>query len=126
MTFDRSIGPRCNIGPAEIARRRTSAWVFTALAVVVAVGLVASNVPPLARLLLWPFAAGAAINWLQVVNRFCVHYGLFGIENFGRIGDQVGVDAAQRAADRRKVLEMGLQGIVLGLVAAITLVALPR
>lgn len=125
MTLDRSIGPRCNIGPDEVARRRTSAWFFTGLAAVVAIVLVALDVPPLARLIVWPFAAGAAVNWLQVTNRFCVHYGLFGMENFGRIGEAVEVDPAQRASDRRKVLEMAIQGIVVGLVVAIALVALP-
>jgi len=74
VTLDRSIGPRCNIGPAEIARRRRSSIVLTGVAAVVAVVLVGSGLPPMARLALWPFAAGAAVNWLQVVHRLkCLH-----------------------------------------------------
>jgi hypothetical protein len=125
MTFDRSIGPRCNIGPYEIARRRRSAIVFTALAVLVAVALVAIDAPPLARLALFPFAAGAAVNWAQVIHRFCVAFGLFGIENFGPLGEISRVEAAQRAADRRRVVQLVLEGSLIGALATLALVALP-
>lgn len=125
MTLDRSIGPRCNIGPAEVARRRRSATVFTLVAAVVAVALLALSVPPAGRLVLFPFAAGAAVNWLQVVHRFCVAFGAFGLENFGRIGEQHSVDQEQRAADRRRVAQLVLEGSVVGAIATVALVALP-
>lgn len=125
MTLDRSIGPRCNIGPAEIARRRRSATVFTAFAAIVAVVLVAMSVPPAGRLVLFPFAAGAAVNWLQVVHRFCVAFGAFGLENFGRIGEQRSVDQAQRTADRRRVVQLVLEGSLIGAIATVALVVLP-
>lgn len=125
MTLDRSIGPRCNIGPAEIARRRRSAVVFTAVAAVVAVGLVAAHVSPVGRLVLFPFAAGAAVNWLQVVHRFCVAFGALGIENFGPRGGYVPVDPAQRAADRRRVVQLVLEGSLIGAAATLALVLLP-
>ena len=94
--------------------------VFTALAVAVAVALVAIDAPPAARLALFPFAAGAAVNWAQVAHRFCVAFGLFGIENFGRLGEEHRVEAAQRAADRRRVAQLLLEGTAIG--AAVTLV----
>jgi hypothetical protein len=125
VTLDRSIGPRCNIGPYEIARRRRSAIVFTGVAAVVAVALVAAHVPPAGRLLLFPFAAGAAVNWLQVVHRFCVAFGAFGIENFGRLGEEVKVDPAQRAADRRRVAQLVLEGSLIGAIVTLALVAAP-
>ena len=125
MTLDRSIGPRCNIGPAEITRRRRSAIVFTGVAVVVALGLVVANAAPAARLLLFPFAAGAAVNWLQVVHRFCVAFGAFGLENFGALGSEVHVDPAQRAADRRRVAQLVLEGSLIGAIATLALVAAP-
>jgi hypothetical protein len=121
VTLDRSIGPRCNIGPAEIARRRRSAIVLTAVAALVAAALVAADAPPATRLVLFPFATGAAINWLQVVHRFCVAFGAVGIENFGPIGGEVHVDPAQRAADRRRVAQLVLEGSLIGAVATLAL-----
>ena len=125
MTIDRSIGPRCNIGPDEIARRRRSAIVLTAVAAVVAVLLVVSHLPAVARLVLLPFATGAAITWLQVVHRFCVAFGAFGIENFGRLGGEVRVDTEQRAADRRRALQLVLEGSLIGAAVTVALMVSP-
>ena len=125
MTWDRSLGPRCNIGHEEVARRRRSAIFFTALAIAVAVALVALDASPAARLALFPFAAGAAINWAQVAHRFCVAFGLFGIENFGGRGEERQVDAAQRAADRRRVAQLVLEGSAIGAAITLVLVILP-
>jgi len=98
---------------------------MTVFAAIVAVVLVAADVPPVARLAIWPFAAAAAVNWLQVVHRFCVAFGALGIENFGGLGSHVAVDPATRAADRRRVLQLVAEGSLIGLVAALALAALP-
>lgn len=100
--------------------------VLTVAAAVVAVGLVAAHVQGLGRLLLlWPVATGAAITWLQVVHRFCVAFGALGLENFGRLGAQSAVDPTIRAADRRRALQLIAEGVAIGLVAALVLVAMP-
>lgn len=125
MTLDRSIGPRCNIGPEEVARRRRSALFFTAVALGVAILIVASDLPSAARLILLPFAAGAAIAWLQVVHRFCVAFGAFGLENFGRLGSETRVGAEQRAADRRRALQLVLEGTLIGVIATWVFLILP-
>jgi hypothetical protein len=125
MTLDRALGPRCNIGPEETARRRRSATAMTVFAAAVAVVLVGTHVPPVARLAIWPFAAAAAVNWLQVVHRFCVAFGALGIENFGPLGGQVPVDPATRTTDRRRALQLIVEGSLIGLVVAIAVVALP-
>ena len=125
MTLDRSIGPRCNIGPAEIARRRRSAIGFTVVAALAALALVAFHVPPAGRLVMFLFATGAAINWLQVVHRFCVAFGALGIENFGRIGEEAHVDRAQRSADRRRVAQLVLEGSLIGLAVTLALTVAP-
>jgi hypothetical protein len=122
VALDRSIGPRCNIGPDEVARRRRSAIFFTVVAGVVAAGLVGLDASPGGRLLLFPFATGAAITWLQVVHRFCVAFGAFGLENFGRLGEESRVDPAQRAADRRRVVQLVVEGSVIGAIATLALV----
>ena len=125
VTLDRSIAPRCNIGPEEIARRRRSAIVLTVVTAFVAAALVALSTPPAIRLLIWPLATAAAVTWLQVVHRFCVAFGALGLENFGRLGDEVHVDAGQRATDGRRALQLILEGSLIGLVVALLVVAIP-
>lgn len=125
MTLDRAAGPRCNIGPEEIARRRRSAAVATIATVTVAIALIALHVPAPARLLLWPLATATAITWLQVAHRFCVAFGALGIENLGPVGQNVAVDAEQRAADRRRVVQLVLEGSLIGAIGTLALVILP-
>ena len=125
MTLDRSIGPRCNIGPAEIARRRRSAYFFTAVAIAVAAILIAIQAPPAARLALFPFAAGAAVNWAQVFHRFCVAFGVFGLQNFGDLGEETKVERELRATDRRRVAQLVLEGSAIGAALTLILVVAP-
>jgi hypothetical protein len=125
VTLDRSIQPRCNIGPDEIARRRRSALVLSAVAVVVAVALVAFHVPAVGRLALFPFAAGAGVAWMQVVHRFCVAFGAFGLENFGRLGEEHKVDRAQAAVDRRRAAQLMLEGALIGALVTLAVVVAP-
>jgi len=125
VTLHRSIAPRCNIGAEEIARRRRSAIVLTIAAAVVAALLVATAAPPPARLLIWPLATAAAITWLQVVHRFCVAFGALGLENFGRLGSEVHVDLRQRATDRRRALQLILEGSLIGLVVTLAVATIP-
>jgi len=125
VNIDQPIGPRCNIGPAEIARRRRFAIASTVGASAVAVVLVFAGAPPLIRLLFWPVAAGVAVAWLQVVRRFCVAFGALGLENFGRLGSQSAVERSIRAADRRRALQLIAEGALIGLAIALALAALP-
>lgn len=123
MTVRRSIAQRCNIGPAEIARRRRSATFASVLFLIIAIVVVALDVPALARFILWPVATAVGVTWLQVVQRFCVAFGALGLENFGPLGEQVGVEARERAADRRRALQMIIEGALIGL--ALTLAVVP-
>ncbi|HEX3265766.1 MAG TPA: hypothetical protein VHR16_08890 [Candidatus Limnocylindrales bacterium] len=122
MTAHRTIQPRCNIGPAEIERRRRSGVVITALAAAVAAVLVLLDVQAPARLALFPFATAAAVTWLQVVHRFCVAFGALGIQNFNNLGEEEKVDPALRALDRRRLAQLVLEGSAIG--AAVTLLFL--
>ena len=125
VTVDQSIRARCNIGPDEVARRRRSALAITGLAAAVALLLVALHVPTSARRALFPFAAGAAVAWMQVVHRFCVAFGALGIENFGRVGEVSRVDRELRAADRRRVAQLVLEGSAIGAAATFVFLLLP-
>jgi hypothetical protein len=125
VTVDRAAQPRCNIGSDEIARRRRSAIAVSVVTALAAAGLVALDLPAVARLLLWPLATAAAITWLQVIHRFCVAFGALGLENLGRLGEQHAVDPPIRAADRRRALQLILEGALIGLVVTLVVVAIP-
>ena len=116
---------RCNIGEAEVARRRRMAIALTVAGSVVAGALVGLAAPSLARLLLWPIAAAAGVTWLQVTSRFCVAFGAAGLENFGALGSEHRVAAGQALADRRRALLLTLEGVVAGTVVTLAFVALP-
>ena len=93
--------------------------------VALAAGLIWLGAPRVDRLLVWPLAAASAVTWLQVVHRFCVRFGAFGVENFGRVGTETPVDPATRAADRRQAFRLIFEGAFIGLVATLTVVILP-
>jgi hypothetical protein len=112
----------CNIGPAEIARRRRGAWTATFVTLALYIVLVAAGVPPPVRLLVGLPAASAAVSWLQVRERFCVAFGSAGLSNLGPLGGARPVaDAAARRADRRKAASMVVRGCLIG--AAVGFVA---
>lgn len=123
--LDAGAGPRCNIGPAEVRRRRSIAVTLTIATVVVAVGLLALGGPQAARLALWPFAAGAGVSWLQVTHHFCVRYGLGGLENLGRMGEQRRVATRLVEADRRRALKLIGEGALAGLLGTLVFLVLP-
>lgn len=126
MTASRT-GPaqRCNIGTAELARRRRGAIALTAVTIVVGALLIGSGAPHVARLMVWPFIASAAVSWLQVVRRFCVRFGAIGVQNFGPLGEETPVDRASRAADRRHAITMIAEGALVGLAVTIAFVGFP-
>ncbi len=97
----------------------------TIATVLIAAALVAFHTPAPVRLLLWPIATAAAVTWLQVVHRFCVAFGTLGLENFGRLGQEVHVDQEQRGADRRRAMQLILEGSLIGLVVALLVAAIP-
>ncbi len=116
----------CNIGPEEIARRRRAAIAATVLAAVVAVGIGLADLPQLARLALFPFAAAAGVSWLQVLRKFCVAFGAAGVLNFGALGSTARVaDHVARATDRRIARRMILEGSAYGLLVTLGFLVLP-
>jgi len=114
----------CNIGPAEIARRRRAGHVGLLAAIVLFAVLVAIDAPPVARLIVGLPAAGAASGYLQAWLKFCAGFGSRGVFNFGQLGqtEQV-VDADARSRDRLRANRIGLAslaiGVTIGAVAAL-------
>lgn len=115
----------CNIGPAEIARRRRTGHVGLIATLALLVILLALDAPTWTRLILFLPAAVGAAGYLQAHFRFCADYGWRGVFN---VGERAGhdrttsvADATARRADRRRaMLISGASGLI-GL--AVTLLA---
>ena len=109
----------CNIGPAEIARRRRAGLAGLAVAVVIAIGLIAIGAPWWMRFAMFPPLAGGLVSLEQARRHFCVGFAMAGIRNFGALGspDKV-AESADRAADRRAAL--ALTGYMSAIAAVIT------
>jgi hypothetical protein len=116
----------CNIGPAEIARRRRTGHVGLAVTVALLAVLLWLDAPTWTRLILVVPAAVGAAGYLQAHFRFCADYGWRGVFN---VGERAGhgrttavADAAARRADRRRAMLISAGSGVIGL--AVTLLAL--
>jgi hypothetical protein len=114
----------CNIGPAEIARRRRAGLFELGLVAVIAIVLVVVGAPPLARLVVFPVLAGAIVSLEQARRHFCAGFAMAGIRNFGAREDlEHVVDPAAKAADRRAALVMfGYSSLIAAAITALFVV----
>jgi hypothetical protein len=116
----------CNIGPAEIARRRRSGHVGVIATVVSLAVLVAIDAPPPARLVVAIPATIAAAGYLQAWLRFCAGFGAVGVFNLGPLGSTTKVDdGGARARDRRRVRQIGAASLAIGLSVGVAAALLP-
>lgn len=116
----------CNIGPAEIARRRRGGYLGVAVAIVIAAVLLLLDAPSITRLLVaLPVAAGLS-GFIQARLRFCANYGWRGIYNLGDIGEAQRIDDAEaRAADRGRSIQIFGASALGGLAIAVLFALLP-
>jgi hypothetical protein len=116
----------CNIGPAEIARRRRAGHIGLAAALALFAVLVAIDAPNWTRLLIAIPAIVSASGYIQARVKFCAGFGSRGIFNFGEVGptEQVGADA-DRERDRARARQIGAASIAIGLAAGLIALALP-
>jgi hypothetical protein len=116
----------CNIGPAEIARRRQAGHVALGVAIVAFVGLVAIDAPPVTRLLVALPVAASASGYLQARFKFCAGFGSRGIYNFGELGTTMQVeDAEARKRDKARSNQISLASAVIGATVGLVAAALP-
>jgi hypothetical protein len=117
----------CNIGPAEIARRRRLGLIELAAAIILAAALLGIGAPIWARLAVWPILAGAFTTLEQVRRRFCVAFGIAGVRNFGPLGKPQRVeDVRARAADRRSAIILATYCSLAAAAMTAAFVSLPR
>lgn len=110
----------CNIGPAEIRRRRASGWLGLALTVVYLALAFALGWPAPWRLLVAVPAFLSAQGFLQAAFRFCVGFASRGLYNFGALGAEESVqDAEFRRKDLRKALIITALALAIAVVVAL-------
>jgi hypothetical protein len=116
----------CNIGPAEIARRRRAGHIGLIAAVALLAILVAIGAPPITRLLVAIPAIISASGYLQAYLKFCAGFGAAGVYNFDELGavDKV-ADAGSKALDRTKASKISAASFAIGALVAIVAVLLP-
>jgi hypothetical protein len=111
----------CNIGPAEINRRRQAGWfgLIATLFIWVAFWIFGVSAPW--RLLLFFPAMMSAIGFLQAAMHFCAAFGTLGVFNFGsEVGKTDSVEQAEyRRKDREKVFQISLYSALIGLAVAL-------
>lgn len=115
----------CNIGPAEISKRRRVGHFGAIIAIAAFVVLVALHAPPLARgVVVGLLSAVAASGYLQAYLKFCAGFGQLGVFNFGGVGTTQRIaDVEARRRDKRRAYQItiasGLIGLAVGMIAAI-------
>jgi hypothetical protein len=116
----------CNIGPAEIARRRRAGIAGLLTAATLAVLMLIAGTDPLLR---WIVAVPLYVGLLGLVQarlRFCVAFGMAGVENFGALGGQRRVgDRGTASADRRRAIVIAVAVALVALAITALLVAIP-
>ncbi len=116
----------CNIGPAEIARRRRAGHIGLAVALVLFAVLVAIDAPNWTRLVIAIPAIGSASGYIQARLKFCAGFGSRGVFNFGEVGPMEHVaNEPDRARDRARSFQIGAASIAIGLAAGVIAAALP-
>jgi hypothetical protein len=116
----------CNIGTAEIARRRMAGHTGLAATIGLLALLVVIDAPPVARLLLVLPATISTSGYLQARLRFCAGFGSRGIFNFGSVGETAPVvDADARALDRRRSGQISLASLAVGIAVGAVATLLP-
>jgi hypothetical protein len=116
----------CNIGPAEIARRRRAGHLGLLVAIVLLAIVLAIGAPPLARLIVGLPVAVAAVGYIQARLKFCAAFGSRGTFNFGPVGETQQVQAPDaRARDRARANQIGLASLAIGVGVAVVAVLLP-
>lgn len=113
----------CNIGPAEIARRRMAGHIGLLVTLLGFLALISIQVSALWRLVLFLPAAASASGYLQALLHFCAGFGSRGVYNFGPLGRQEQIaDPEALTRDRRMSRRIGLGSAVIGAVVAIAAV----
>jgi hypothetical protein len=116
----------CNIGPAEIAKRRRSGHVGVILTIALFAILVALGVPHWMRFVVALPAAVAASGYLQAYMKFCVGFATLHVFNFDDLGPTTKIANPEfRAKDRARATQMLIVTLTIGVLVGLIAVFLP-
>lgn len=116
----------CNIGPAEVKRRRNGTIFSAVLVIVMIVLFLVLDVARIWRLTLFIPAFSLGVSFQQWYFKFCIAFGTKGVFNFGEIGKTFTVEQKENVRkDRIKTLKMIGAGAVFGLIVPVLFYFLP-
>ena len=116
----------CNIGPAEIARRRRAGTSGSSPASGCSRSSSLVDAPAPARLLVALPAIAAASGYLQARYHFCAGFGSRGVYNFGEVGPMIEVvDPEAKARDRARARQIGFASVAIGVAVGVIAAVLP-
>jgi hypothetical protein len=117
----------CNIGPAEIKKRKLSGTIGLYATVILFAIFLVGDLSPVLRLFLFIPATIGAMGYLQAKLHFCVGFGTKGLFNVGEtLETRETVESAEyRRKDQRKALTIAGLSIGIGLVIAFGVFLLP-
>ena len=123
MTVSSDYAPgACNIGAAEIRRRRLAGWAGLALFAAGWAAILLADAEAWWALLLFVPALGAASGFVQAAYRFCFYFGFSSLFNFGEIGREARVaDRESQIRDRKQAWRVMSVSVLAA--AAATLIA---
>lgn len=117
----------CNIGPAEIKRRKLAGFIgFYAVAILFAILLV-GGFDKAWRLLIFIPVTVSTVGYLQAKFRFCVGFGSKGLFNMGTqlVTPETVENATYRRKDQRKALLIAVLSGLVGAVVTLIVFILP-
>ncbi len=115
----------CNIGGAEVARRKQVSLLGGILYLVSAVALVSLELSQTMRALVFIPALIFAIGYIQSRKKFCLAFGLMGTFNFGGLGEMSKVASPEALAiDRKVAISILGQALVLALAMTALILAI--
>lgn len=115
----------CNIGPAEIKKRRQTGWIGLIATIALWAIFIWFDIPSIWRLTLFLSAMMSATGFLQAYMHFCAYFGFASLFNFGDVGKTESVSQAElRAKDKRKAWQIVIYAILIGLAVALIAYAL--
>ena len=111
----------CNIGPAEIKKRKQAGWAGLIATILLWAAFIWFNVPSIWRLTLFFPAMMSATGFLQAYMHFCAYFGFASLFNFGDVGKTDSVSQAEfRAKDRRRAWQIIIYSVLIGLTISLT------
>lgn len=126
VTKEQYIPGACNIGPAEIAKRRQAGWGGLIATVVLWGIFIGFDTPQVWRLSLFIPAVMSATGFLQARMHFCAYFGFASLFNFGsKVGNTDDVlEAEFRAKDRKKAWQIVIYSSLIAVAVALIAFAL--